>query len=415
VSSNIKCPLKKGTKGRENKESHDSCGILCLNTNKKDKETMGRKNLTLENTPRGSHFTWDERLRLQYHYCGSNGYEKIRSPLLLSRIFGKCTKTISREIGRGLVIHVRDNPPFEVEEYNADHAQLDAESKMAGKGPLPKSGRHYGLVNTISGLMLEKHYSPYAVVCHLTQNQLWPEGVTICAKTLYNWIEAGDIPDVTIQDLPRKGMLKKKGRGHRKPKHSKAEYASRTIDKRPQAVNERLTAGHWEGDTVYSTKGGTKTCLLTLAERKTRTEIIRKIPDRTAASVKAEIDKIERLAGSGAFRNIFKSITFDNGSEFSDATGLENSVIAKQKRTAIYFAHPYCSCERGTNENANGIIRRFLPKGTDFAFIKKSSVRELQDWMNSYPRRILGGKTPWMAFQEEFPEIHSITKLLEVC
>lgn len=414
MSSKIKCPIKKESKRRKKEKSHESCDILLLPKNEKDKETMGRKHLILESTPRGTHFTWEERLRLQYYYCGSNGYSKITSPALLARIFNKSRRTIAREIKRGLVIHARSNPPFETEEYNAEHAQLDAEAKMGAKGPMPKSGRHHDLVALISHLILDCHYSPYAAICHLSHSNLWPEGVRICEKTLYNWIDVGDIPEVTVQDLPRRGKQKRRWKGHGKPKHSRAECASRSIDKRPSDINERLGFGHWEGDTVYSAKNGSRTCLLTLVERKTRVQIIRKIADRSAASVISEIDKIERLAGSASFSMIFRSMTFDNGMEFSDANGIERSVLTKG-RTMLFYAHPYCSFERGTNENANGIIRRFLPKGTDFALIQKSSVRKIQDWMNNYPRRILDGKTPLMAFFEEVPDIHRIRKLLEVC
>ena len=100
---------------------------------------------------------------------------------------------------------------------------------------------------------------------------------------------------------------------------------------------------------------------------------------------------------------------------FSDVLGLEGSVLTKTKRTALYFAHPYSSWERGSNENHNGIIRRFLPKGTDFAFIKAKSVREIQDWMNTYPRKILNGFTPLRCFKEEFGLQDITIRLLEVC
>lgn len=176
-------------------------------------------------------------------------------------------------------------------------------------------------------------------------------------------------------------------------KHSNAMNATRSIDKRPKEANERAVAGHWEMDTVYSGKGCSPSCLLTLTERKTRTEIARKIPDRTSASVTAEIDKIERQLGSGLFRKMFKSLTPDNGVEFSNAVCLESSVLRKQPRTELYFAHPYSSFERGTNENHNGIIRRFIPKGSDIGLEKISSIRKIQNWMNNYPRRILGGKS----------------------
>lgn len=154
---------------------------------------------------------------------------------------------------------------------------------------------------------------------------------------------------------------------------------------------------------------------MTLVERKTRLELIIKIPDRSAKSVKRALDRIERQLGSRRFRQIFLSITFDNGSEFSDVSGLENSLLTKGKRTVLYFAHPYCSCERGTNENHNGIIRRFLPKGTDFACIDEMRVRQIQHWMNSYPRKILNGLTPMEAFKDTFPSLDLNIKLLEAC
>ena len=190
--------------------------------------------------------------------------------------------------------------------------------------------------------------------------------------------------------------------------------ASRSIDKRPGEANERTVAGHWEMDTVYSGKDCSPSCLLTLTERKTKTEITRKMPDRTASSVKKEIDKIERQMGAIAFRELFISITADNGVEFSNAEGLERSILNKQVRTQLYFAHPYSSYERGTNENHNGIIRRFIPKGSDIGREKKLSIRKIQDWMNNYPRKILNGRSPLEALADELGAGFIIPNLLEV-
>ena len=121
---------------------------------------MGRNKSTLNTSPRGSHFTWDERLKLQYLYCGTNGYKKERRPCILAKIFSKSPKTITRELKRGMVLHIMSYIPFERVEYNADHAQLDADKKSIGKGPAPKSGRHFELVNRMSELILKERYSP---------------------------------------------------------------------------------------------------------------------------------------------------------------------------------------------------------------------------------------------------------------
>ena len=80
--------------------------------------------------------------------------------------------------------------------------------------------------------------------------------------------------------------------------------------------------------------------------------------------------------------------------EFSGIPGLEGSTLCSLPRTQLFFAHPYCSSERGTNENHNGIIRRFIPKGGDIGLVSRKTVKGTQDWMNTYPRRILNGKTP---------------------
>ena len=110
---------------------------------------MGRRQLTVGTHCKGSHFTWGERLRLQYYWAGSNSYRKERSPTVLGMIFQKSAKTIGRELQRGMVGHVLADIPFSRTEYNAEHAQIDAEEKMKYKGPAPKSGKHYKLVEMI--------------------------------------------------------------------------------------------------------------------------------------------------------------------------------------------------------------------------------------------------------------------------
>jgi IS30 family transposase len=99
---------------------------------------------------------------------------------------------------------------------------------------------------------------------------------------------------------------------------------------------------------------------------------------------------LERRHGS-KFKEKFKTITTDNGSEFLDFESLESSCKNDEKRFKMYFAYPYSSWERRSNENANGIIRRFFPKGTDFSKVSIAKIQAVEDWMNEYPRRILGG------------------------
>ena len=133
--------------------------------------------------------------------------------------------------------------------------------------------------------------------------------------------------------------------------------------------------------------------MFTLTERKSREEILVKVKQATQEAVQEAIDGLERKYGA-MFRAKFKSITFDNGVEFINWKSIEVSSLLKgMRRTKVYFAHAYASWERGTNENQNRMIRRFIPKGMNIAAVSECRVQEIQDWMNNYPRKILGYKT----------------------
>ena len=136
---------------------------------------------------------------------------------------------------------------------------------------------------------------------------------------------------------------------------------------------------------------GSKAVLLTLTERRSRQEIIMKLPDRRAETIRRAIDRLERRTPQ--FRQKFRSITTDNGSEFLQYKQLIRSVRGGT-RFHIYYCHSYAAWEKGSNENHNRMIRRFFPKGTNFDKVKPSEVRAAQDWMNPYPRKILGWKRP---------------------
>lgn len=113
-----------------------------------------------------------------------------------------------------------------------------------------------------------------------------------------------------------------------------------------------------------------------------------------------------QLKSSGASASIFKSITFDNGTEFAAAEGLERSCVNKRlPRTKVYFCHPYSSWERGTNENTNGMIRRRFPKGTNFAAVTNAQIAQAENWINNYPRKILGYKSSEIVFRECLREL----------
>lgn len=172
-----------------------------------------------------------------------------------------------------------------------------------------------------------------------------------------------------------------------------------SIESRPADVAERCNFGHWEMDNVVGKAKGKSTCLLVLTERKTRQELMMKLPHRSTRAVVAALDTLQRLYGK-RFSNIFKTITVDNGSEFYDTQGME-----KGNRTKIYYCHPFSSWERGGNENANKLIRRFIPKGTPISKYTHAEIADIQEWINNYPRSILGGKASIDLFKQELENI----------
>ncbi len=353
------------------------------------------ENVVQKTRKRNSCFNHDLRLRLEGYIFGKRGYPKITNRTKLAEIFECDRKTIYNEIQRGLVEHTRSDLS-KVLEYNADFAQLKADWENSGRGCALKIGSDYTLCAEIKKLIIDRKYSPYAVIQHFEQNG-WPTETRMCEKTLYNWVNEGNIVGVKRTDLPNKGIRYKEKSSKRR--YSRAICSKHSIDNRPVEVESRMTFGHWELDSV---KGGTEfgtECLFTMTERKSRKEIVRKMKDAKGKSTVEILDEIERRIGTVLFRKIFETMTCDGGTEFMDVEGIERSCIDGKPRTKLYFAHPYTACERGTNENHNRILRRFFQKGCDFSKVTDEDIQTAEDWMNNYPRKIHGGKTPAMIYK----------------
>ncbi|MGI6334567.1 MAG: IS30 family transposase [Saccharofermentanales bacterium] len=123
---------------------------------------------------------------------------------------------------------------------------------------------------------------------------------------------------------------------------------------------------------------------------------MRKLPDRTQTSVVQALDIMERQMGRRQFTQTFRTITVDNGVEFLNSSELERSCLSRRKqRTQVFYAHPYSAYERGSNENLNRMIRRFIPKGADIGkYTKREIKKRIEMWLNTYPRKILDYRTP---------------------
>lgn len=205
------------------------------------------------------------------------------------------------------------------------------------------------------------------------------------------------------QGKPVISMLPQHGKRHQPERPAGSmprKPAGRSIEDRPEHINDRSTFGHWEMDSVESCQGVSNTYIV-MTERKTRREIIIPSPDKTSASVVAALDTLEKKVGSKVFPLIFQSITCDNGCEFADAAGIERSITGRGPRTEVYYCHPYRPSERGSNENQNGLIRRHLPKGTDLSTISYEETKRIEDWLNNYPRKMFGYLCSEQLFREE--------------
>ena len=315
--------------------------------------------------------------------------QEKKRPGEIAQAIGKHKRTIEREIVRGTVRMLAHDLTY-YEKYCADTAQRIYHKKAARKGACLRIGRDHELAGYIEKKIIRERYSPGAVIGEIRAKGLQFK-TRICTKTLYNYIDKEVFANITNKDLPVKRGRKKKQ--HKRVRIAHHNLKGTSIEERPEAANNREEVGHWEMDWVVGGKGKSKAALLVLTERKTRKEIIRKIRDKTQTSVKKGLDRLEREYRS-CFTEVFKSITVDNGSEFLNSAALESSIRKPgTPRTKIYYAHPYSAWERGSNENANKLIRRFIPKGTNIGKLSQKDIQRIEHWMNNYPRRIHGYKS----------------------
>jgi transposase, IS30 family len=290
----------------------------------------------------------------------------------IAEALGRHRSTISREIRR--------NRSRSDGRYRAFTAQERTNGRRSrSRRNLRFTDRDFALVDEL----LRRQWSPEQVAGHLGRlGQL-----TISHETIYRHI---------WRDKRDGGLLYTHLRGARKRRRKRyGAYDSRgklagkrLISERPASVETRRQGGHWEIDTVMGT--GSKDCIVSLVERKTGLVLIGKLEDRTTDSLNRRVIRlINRHDGA------FQTITSDNGTEFHDYKRIE------QKTSAIfYFATPHHSWERGSNENANGLIRQYLPKGKSMAGLSQQLCNAIARKLNTRPRKRLGFRTPLECYNE---------------
>lgn len=343
------------------------------------------------------HLRYSDRMEIERCLRKKERVVAIARKLNVSR------QTIYNEIKRGRYEHLTYELDTEIR-YSCDLAQNKYDEAVKNRGTSLKIGNDIKLANYIENKILNEDYSPDAVIGEITAKGMWSEfSVRICSKTVYNYISKNVFLSLTNKDLPVKGKRKQK---KNKIKRLKRLPAGDSIEKRPEHIKDREEFGHWEMDSVIGKQKESKNTILALTERKTRNELIFKLPDHTTQSVVKTLNKLERQWGKDAFRTIFKTITVDNGTEFAACKELEKSVFGGTKpRTKLFYCHPYSSYERGSNENQNRMIRRKVPKGCNFDRMSSTEIKNVELWLNNYPRRMLGYKCSAELFQEELKKI----------
>ena len=213
----------------------------------------------------------------------------------------------------------------------------------------------------------------------------------ISFKSIYRWIYDGTF---LLGDL---SCLRQKGK-RRKPRETRGRFNIGTsIHQRPKEVKNRETFGHWELDTIVSSRGKSKGCLATFVERQTRFYVAIKLENRSASEMYRAINELYEHFP----KDTFKTYTVDRGKEFACYSEVETNL-----NVPVYFADAYSSWQRGSNENANGLLREFFPKKTDLARISDQEINMALCLINHRPRKCLDWKTSFELFHEKVSHLY---------
>jgi IS30 family transposase len=318
----------------------------------------------------------------RYHHLN----QKERDLIAILKAAGQSLRAIARRLRRnpGTISRElkRNAPPVHRGYYLPHKAQARATARhgAAHRRPRLKAAKTRAYV----GRRLTAGWSPELISGRLKHLKL---AAPVSHEAIYQWVyaEARHL----IEHLAR-AHRRRRPRGYGR-KHKKAHIPGRvSIARRPRAVATRRTGGHWETDTAVSR--ASQASLSITVERKTRLTKLSKLRSRSARAVRVALNR--RLARLPA--RLRQTITYDNGSE-----NTEHQLVNAVLKTASYFCEPYHSWEKGTVENTVGLVRRFLPKGTDFAKVPRRDIRRIERWLNHRPRKCLNYQTPAEAFKAE--------------
>jgi transposase, IS30 family len=319
------------------------------------------------------HFTTEERYVISHMSIAGFSLREI------GRRIGRHHTSISREIRRNRPTYADDAVYW----YDAAESYAKERRHKARH----RRRQHDRLVAYVTS-KLRFDWPPEAIAGRLIADYPDDETMRISHESIYHWIYV---------DSRNKGSLHHHLRRRHKYRRRQTRYGSGrrfipgrvSIDLRPSAVTSRERFGDWEGDTLEGCKGAGG--LATHVERKCRYLIAAKLTDKKASTMSAQSVKFFRKMP----RTLRQTLTVDNGKEFSQFKEIEAKTGLK-----VYFADPYAAWQRGTNENTNGLLRQYFPKGTDFRNISEKEVAIVVKKLNNRPRKCLNYQTPHEVFRQ---------------
>lgn len=333
--------------------------------------------------------TWTDRLIIESLFNSGS------SRRVIAKRIGKAPSSVSVEINHGLYLHRDGSTWKDIERYSAQIAQDHADWQATSKGTNIKLDKRHDYAAHVAD-QIKRGKSPDQITGTLRKQGKW----TVSTSTLYRYIDKGYIPGITNKSLREKSKRKRpynKVKAKRPPKGI-------SIERRPEEINDRSVFGHWELDSVIGKARGKQESLLVLTERLTRYELILRVLSKTALATVEAVRKAIMQFPQGTFQ----TITVDNGSEFQDCESMERDQYGNKQLT-VYYCHPFSSCERGSNERNNRIIRRYLPKGKSLRDVTQDQCDRIADSINDMPRRILGYDTARERFEAELVKLQADT------
>lgn len=325
-------------------------------------------------------------------------YERLsfeeREEICILSCFGCSIREIGRRLGRNPSTISRELHRFSwgFQGYRPILSQRDSARKASGR----RSGkRKIAEMSKLKRVILKKlklFWSPEQIAQYLKRQYDSPD-MHVSAETIYTYLYVlprGELRKEFTQCL-RRQHTKRRVRGRKSAKGQTSNLEDMlSIEERPKAVEKRTVPGHWEGDLLI---GGyaAQSALGTLVERTTRSVILVPLKNKTAKEVRIAFAKeMKKLP-----KQMRLTLTYDQGREMA-----QHKLFTKDTQVKVYFAHPRSPWERGTNENTNGLIRQFFPKGTNFKQVSRTEIKKVQHLLNGRPRKTLNFRTPYEAMAE---------------